>query len=61
MAAKQQIKITLRKRCSTERQRITLEGLGLRKISRSKVLNDTPAIRGMISKVSHLVSVEHAG
>ena len=41
-------------------QRKTLEGLGLRGPHKSKVLLDTPAIRGMISKVSHLVTVEPA-
>lgn len=58
MAAK--VKVTLMKRASTEKQRITLLGLGLRKISRSKVLPDTEATRGMIGKVSHLVCVEEA-
>ena len=39
-------------------RRATLEGLGLNKMNRSRVLEDTPAIRGMIDKVSHMVSVE---
>jgi large subunit ribosomal protein L30 len=39
-------------------QRATLKGLGLNKINRSKVLEDTPSVRGMIKKVSHLVRVE---
>lgn len=43
-----------------EDQRATLVGLGLNKIRRSKVLEDTPAVRGMIRKVSHLVKVEAA-
>lgn len=43
-----------------ETQRKTLEGLGLRGPNKSKVLQDTPAIRGMIRKVSHLVVVEPA-
>ena len=38
-------------------QRKTLIGLGLNKIGRSKELEDTPSIRGMISKVKHLVEV----
>ena len=38
-------------------QRRTLIGLGLNKIGRSKVLSDTPSIRGMINKVKHLVEV----
>ena len=38
-------------------QKNTLIGLGLNKIGRSKVLNDTPSVRGMINKVKHLVEV----
>ena len=38
-------------------QRKTLIGLGLNKIGRTKELNDTPSIRGMIVKVKHLVEV----
>ena len=38
-------------------QRATLVGLGLNKMNRCKVLEDTPAVRGMIAKVSHLVRV----
>ena len=38
-------------------QRKTLIGLGLNKIGRSKELEDTPSIRGMISRVKHLVEV----
>jgi large subunit ribosomal protein L30 len=40
-----------------ESQRRTLAGLGLGKLHRSVVLEDTPAIRGMIVKVSHLVTI----
>ena len=39
-------------------QRATLIGLGLNKIDRTRELEDTPSVRGMISKVSHLVRVE---
>ena len=39
-------------------QRKTLIGLGLNKIRRSRELEDTPAVRGMINKVKHLVEVE---
>ena len=38
-------------------QAATLRGLGLGKIRRERTLEDTPAIRGMIQKVSHLVEV----
>ena len=41
-------------------QRATLVGLGLNKMGRTKTLEDTPSIRGMIRKVSHLVKVEDA-
>ena len=40
-----------------ETQRRTLRGLGLTRMNRTKELKDTPAIRGMIRKVSHLVKV----
>ncbi len=39
-------------------QRATLIGLGLNKMGRVSVLNDTPSVRGMIKKVAHLVKVE---
>ena len=39
-------------------QRKTLIGLGLNKIGRVRELEDTPAVRGMIKKVKHLVKVE---
>lgn len=39
-------------------QRQTLIGLGLNKMHRSKVLEDTNAVRGMINKVKHLVKIE---
>ena len=41
-------------------QRQTLIGLGLNKIRRTSTLEDTPAVRGMISKVKHLVKVDEA-
>ena len=39
-------------------QRATLVGLGLNKLHRTRELPDTPAVRGMINKVKHLVRVE---
>ena len=39
-------------------QRQTLIGLGLNKINRTRELIDTPSVRGMINKISHLVRVE---
>ena len=38
-------------------QRETLKGLGLNKIGRKTSVEDTPAIRGMIKKIAHLVRV----
>lgn len=40
-----------------EDQRATLVGLGLNKIGRERVLEDTPSVRGMINKISHLVEI----
>ena len=42
-------------------QRATLIGLGLNKMHKTRVREDTPSVRGMINKVSHLVRVEVAG
>ena len=42
-------------------QRQTLIGLGLGRMSRTRILEDTPAVRGMIRKVHHLVQWEEAG
>ncbi len=39
-------------------QRATLIGLGLNKMNRTRELEDTPSVRGMINKVRHLVRVE---
>lgn len=39
----------------TEKHRATLRGLGLTRVGRERVLQDTPAIRGMIDEVSYLV------
>ncbi len=41
-------------------QRATLVGLGLNRIRRSNVVDDTPSVRGMLRKVGHLVQVEPA-
>ncbi len=44
----------------TSDQRLTLRGLGLTRMHKSVLLKDTEAIRGMIRKVQHLVTVEPA-
>lgn len=41
-----------------EKIRQVLRGLGLKRINSTSTLNDTPAIRGMVVKVQHLVAVE---
>jgi large subunit ribosomal protein L30 len=43
-----------------EAHKLTLKGLGLTRMHKTVILNDTPAIRGMIRKVSHLVRIEPA-
>ncbi len=42
---------------ATTVQRATIIGLGLKKVHAEKVLKDTPEVRGMVSKVSHLVKI----
>ncbi len=54
------IKVKLTKSFSSgsERQVATVKGLGLLKFGSERLLQDTPAVRGMINKVRHLVSTE---
>lgn len=42
----------------SQRQKDTVQKLGLRRLGQQVVHEDSPAIRGMVAKVSHLVSVE---
>jgi len=42
----------------SKRQKRTIEALGFTKLGQVRVLEDNPAIRGMIAKVSHLLTVE---
>ena len=62
MATKKSKKITVTRTGSTigrpEIQEKVLKGLGLTKTGRKVKLEDTPSVRGMIKKVSHLVKVE---
>ncbi|MBM3581303.1 MAG: 50S ribosomal protein L30 [Alphaproteobacteria bacterium] len=44
----------------TKDQQATLIGLGLGKLHRTRELEDTPSVRGMIAKVKHLVTVDTA-
>ena len=62
MAAKKSGKtVTIKQIASANRrpaiQEQTLIGLGLNKIGRQRTLEDTPAVRGMINKIPHLVRV----
>lgn len=41
----------------TKDQRATLVGLGLNRMGRVATLEDTPAVRGMIAKVAHLIAI----
>jgi large subunit ribosomal protein L30 len=58
--AEKTIKVTLVKSVIGTKQdhRATVRGLGLRKLNSSSVLEDTPAVRGMIRKVAYLVKCE---
>lgn len=60
MATKKTIKVVQTKSPigRPKEQRATLIGLGLNKIGRVSVLEDTPSIRGMVAKVAHLVRIE---
>ena len=60
MAKAKQLKVTLLKSRfgRLKKHKACVSGLGLRKIRQSVVVEDTPQNRGMINKVSYLVSVE---
>lgn len=57
---KKTLKVTLVKSTisSTQRQKDTAASLGLRKMHQTVEKDDTPAIRGMVNKIIHLVRVE---
>ena len=61
MAKKEAATVTVRQTASPIRrksdQRATLVGLGLNRVGREKTLQDTPSVRGMIAKVSHLTEI----
>lgn len=59
----QKLKITLVKSYigRPEKQRKILRGMGLTRLNRAVLLMDTPEIRGMVQKVSHLVTMEEVG
>jgi len=43
---------------TSPRQRKTLRGLGLKRVGKSVILKDSPAVRGMVRAVAHLVEAE---
>lgn len=45
---------------SIPKHKATLRGLGLRKINQQVELEDTPAVRGMVKKITHLLQVEES-
>jgi large subunit ribosomal protein L30 len=57
--SKQTLKVKLVRSIAGTREshRATVRGLGLRKLNSESTLEDTPAVRGMINKVSYLVKV----
>ena len=60
MSDKKTVKVTLVKSPIGTKadHRATLLGLGLKKLNQSRVLEDTPAVRGMITKVAYLMRAE---
>lgn len=58
MAGKLQITLVRSMIGRPEKHRRVLQGMGLTKLNRTVELEDTPAIRGMIHKVSHLVKFQ---
>ena len=59
MSDKKQVTVQLVRSVNGTREshRATVRGLGLRKLNSTSTLEDTPAVRGMINKVSYLVKV----
>jgi large subunit ribosomal protein L30 len=57
--AEKQLKVTLVRSVigTRESHRATVRGLGLRRLNSSRVLIDTPEVRGMIRKVDYLITV----
>jgi large subunit ribosomal protein L30 len=60
MAKKKTVKVTLvRSPIGTlPKHRLCLKGLGLRRVSQSVEVEDTPAVRGMINKVNYMLAIE---
>ena len=60
--AEKTVKVTLVRSVigTKESHRATVRGLGLRRLNSSSTLEDTPAVRGMINSISHLVKIVEA-
>ncbi|OGI20205.1 MAG: 50S ribosomal protein L30 [Candidatus Melainabacteria bacterium RIFOXYA12_FULL_32_12] len=60
MSNAKQIKVTLKKSIigASETQKKIVKALGISKMNQTVTHNDTPAIRGMVNKIPHLVNVE---
>lgn len=58
MTNKIKVKLVRSTICCNQKQRACVEGLGLRKLNSSRVLERTPAVMGMIRKVHFLVKTE---
>ena len=58
--AKETVKVTLVRSPigSLPKHKLCLRGLGLRRMHQTVVVEDTPAIRGMINKISYMLAVE---
>ncbi|MBF0353188.1 MAG: 50S ribosomal protein L30 [SAR324 cluster bacterium] len=58
MAQKIKIKLVKSSNHSQKNQKLTLLGLGLKKINQERILENSPSVRGMLSKVQHLLEIE---
>jgi large subunit ribosomal protein L30 len=57
MSARLRIQWVRSQICCNQKQRATLRGLGLRRMQQVVEREDTPAVRGMLDKVKHLVAI----
>jgi len=62
MTSERKIMVTLKRSGigRPERQRATLRGLGLTRLHKTVIVQDTPAVRGMLAKVIHLIEIRPA-
>ncbi|MBF0236203.1 MAG: 50S ribosomal protein L30 [SAR324 cluster bacterium] len=58
MAQKIRIKLVKSSNNSQKNQKLTLLGLGLKKINQERILENSPSVRGMLNKVQHLLEIE---